>query len=191
MSDRKIAPFLAGAFLTGLAYSALLLLFVLTTFSFSGETLSKKENREAFCFYAVLSVVLVTGTSIKRKIKRGDKFFAYGMIVPLAFAVAGLLIMTFIYINNLCYFRNFDKATWMKADAKPFDMAKTLVKHSVLLTMSPEKMREMLGQPDRSYGDNEKGSFIYETDNSEWELRVIIENSKIVKAFIYEEGLGL
>lgn len=191
MKGRDTASFLMGAFLTGLAYATLLFLFLIATFSFSGEKLTTKENREAFCFYTVFIIIITTGRSIMQKIKRGNKYFAYGMIVPLSFAFAGFIILAFVYTRNLCYFRKFDKVEWCKTDEKPLNMAKTLVKHSLLIGMPSEKVLEMLAEPAGTYGDYSKGSLIYETDNSSWELRVLLEKGIVTDTYIYQEGLSL
>jgi hypothetical protein len=54
---KQFISFIGGLALTGLVYAAIAYLLVFGTFSLAGETLTQKENREAFFFYKVLCIV--------------------------------------------------------------------------------------------------------------------------------------
>lgn len=165
--------------------------FVFATFSFAGETLTEKENREAFFFYISLVVSIGTTFTIVRRIKTHRKFSAIGISLPLTFALYVCFELGQIYFNNLNYRETFDKETWIKSESKPFKMAKTLAKEKILVGQTKHQIFVTLG-PTNDRLKNDKVDYVkYWTDKGTWELRLFFENGKVVETYLYEEGLSL
>ena len=191
MNSKDIISFLAGLILAGLVYGSLLFLNILVTFSFAGERLTVKENREAFYFYASLMILLAAGRIIVKRYKAGKKALALGISLPSLVVVYAFAVFGLTYIDNLNYRQPFNKEKWNAAENKPFRMAKTLVKYKVLDNMSPGQVIKLLGDDGSFHQYENRASIFYETDKFNWELRLIFENDKLVEAYIYEEGLCL
>lgn len=98
----QIASFTAGAVLPSLIYGILAFLFVVTTFSFSGQKLSEKENTDAFVFFSIVIIVFATYYVMFKKYRSGKKFTAAGI------AIAGLIPIYGLFIQE-----KFMSATWL------------------------------------------------------------------------------
>ncbi len=191
ISWMQFASFLSGLILTSLIYAAILFLFVFATFSFSGETLSEKEARDAVCFYGTLTIVGITYFIMVKHFKNKNVYGAAGIFLPFLFAIYALTITGIIYFNNLNYFCAFDKARWQQQEWKPFNMAKTLVKRGGLIGRDKQDIITNLGTSDRVFDNGDVDYIFYPTDNCTWEMRLYFKDDKIEKAFLYQEGLSL
>lgn len=188
MTFRQIISFIGGIFITAGIYFIFLFVFVLATFSLSGETLTEKENREAFVFFASAIISFLTVQVIIRKYKKGMKFTAAGVAVPALLAACLTFYSGSVYYENLNYYTSFDKQEWFRLEAKPFKTAKTLAKNKYLIGKEKEYVAEMLGPSGKPYKNNIVDYIIYPTDYNGWQLRLYFEYNKVKKAFLYQEG---
>ena len=181
--------FVKGLIFTGVIYIALLFFFAMETFSFSGQTLDHKENTDAFWFYSVLVITGITAMGINRCIKMKRHYAAAGICLPFLFALYAFFCTGIEYYTNQNYLQVFDKTIWGRGDAKPFNMAKTLVKKKILIGRSRQDIIRNLGMGE----DNGEASnnIRYFTDRSAWELRIRFTKNKVTDAYIYQEGLSL
>jgi hypothetical protein len=184
----QIISFICGTVITGVIYFIFLFVYVLATFSLSGENLDEKENREAFVFFASLIISFSTVHVIIRKYKKGMKFTAAGIAFPAMLAVYLTFYAGIVYYENLNYYKSFDKQEWFRVGAKPFKTAKTLAKKKYLIGKEKEYVAEMLGPSGRLYKNNIVDYIIYPTDYDGWQLRLLFEYNKAKKAFLYQEG---
>ncbi|MDN3656630.1 hypothetical protein QWZ08_13380 [Ferruginibacter paludis] len=72
--------------------------------------------------------------------------------------------------HNLNYRQKFDKEKWTRAESKPFKMAKTLVKDSILIGQSRKQIIEMLGSSTDTLQYEKNDNLQYFTDQDTWEL---------------------
>lgn len=185
---KQVTSFVGGALLTGLSYGFLVFLFVMGTFSFVGEELPEKENREAFEFFATVAILLITLYIVFRQYRSGKRFTAAGVATAGIIALYGVVYTGRVYISNLRYYEAFDKNIWLKNESKPFNMAKTLVKKWTLTGLSKQEVLEKLGPAKRPCQD-ECSFLVYDTNNWNWDLYILFENNKVKEVYLYQEGL--
>ena len=161
------------------------------TFSFTGETLSEKENREAFFFYTSVLIIVLTLYVIYRRLKTNRKFSAVGIAIPLLFAFYILIVTGKVYFGNLNYRQKFDQAKWKQSESKPFKMAKTMTNDSVLIGQTKQQVLDKLGITKDTLKNDKVDYLKYWTDNGTWELRLYFKDDKVIDAYLYEEGLGI
>jgi len=191
MTLKQFISFIGGLVLTGLIYGLIVCIFVFATFSFAGETLSEKENRDAFFFYSSVIVISVTIYIIYRRLKTNRKFSAIGICIPLVFAFYSCFVFGYTYVGNLTYYQAFDKTKWTQSEYKPFKMVKTLIKEKVLIGQSMQQIINKLGVSNDSLRNDKVDFLKYWTDKDTWEMRLYFKNDKVVEAYLYQEGLGL
>lgn len=191
MTLKQFISFLSGLIFTGLVYALIAYVIVFGTFSLAGQTLTEKENREAFFFYSAFVITTATIYIIVRRVKTNRKFSAIGISIPLLFAFYACIMLGQVYVNNLNYRQAFDKTEWAQSESKPFRMAKTLIKNKALIGQSKQQIIDNLGLTKDSLR-NEKVDYLkYWTDNGTWQMRLYFKNDKVVDAYLYEEGLDL
>lgn len=186
----QIASFTAGAVLPSLIYGILAFLFVVTTFSFSGQKLSEKENTDAFVFFSIVIIVFATYYVMFKKYRSGKKFTAAGIAIAGLIPIYGLFYSGEIYVSNLAYYKVFGQKIWLEGEAKPFKMAKTLVKKHSLIGLSRQEAVEKLGPNETPCKGPVVDLIIYHTTNWEWDLHILFKNNKVKEAYLYEEGLS-
>lgn len=191
MTLKQFISFIGGLTLTGLIYAVATYIAVFGTFSFSGETLTQKENREAFFFYLALFITVATIYVIVKRFKINHKFSATEICIPLLFALYACFMLGRVYFDNLNYHQEFDKTKWTKSNSKPFNMAKTLAKGNVLIGQTKQQIIDMLGTTKDAFKNDRVDYLKYWTDNGTWEFRLYFRNGKVVEAYLYEEGLGI
>lgn len=191
MNFKKIISFFGGLLITSLAYLLIMFAILYTTFSFAGETLTEKENRESFFFYTTIFVITVSIYIFYRFYKSNRKFAAFGIVIPILFAIYSAGLTGKDYFNNLNNYQTFDQTIWVNSKFKPFKMAKNLVNSKVLLGMTRQQIINKLGNTNDSL-TNEKNELLrYWTDNGTWQLKIIFKNNIVSESFIFEEGLDL
>lgn len=191
MTLKRLISFLGGLIFTGLIYALIVYIIVFATFSLAGQTLTEKENREAFFFYTIFFITVATTYIIVRRFKTNRKFSAVGICIPLLFALYAFFKLGQIYADNLNYRQTFDKTKWTESESKPFKMAKTLIKSKTLIGQSKQQVFDKLGTTKDSI-KNEKVDFLrYWTDNGTWQIRLYFKNDRVIDAYLYEEGLDL
>lgn len=191
MTLKQFISFIGGFILTAIIYAVIMYVFVFATFSFAGETLSEKENREAFFFYTSLCIIALTLYVIYRRLKTYRKFSAFGIAIPLLFAFYIFFVTGQVYFGNLNYRQKFDQAKWKQSESKPFKMAKTMTKDNILIGQTKQQIIDKLGVTKDTL-KNEKVDYLkYWTDNGTWELRIYFKSEKVTEAYLYEEGLGI
>lgn len=190
MTLDQIKSFFGGLLATGLAYLGILLFMFWGGFSFGGQTLTEKENGDAGVFFLALLVVSITTYAVIRRFKTNRKFSATGICIPLVFGLYFFILTAQTYLSDLSYREPFDKTIWSAQEAKPFNMAKTLVKRNTLIGQSQQEIIKQLGTPIESGEENKRTLFKYATDNG-WEMRIYFKNDKVVETYLYEEGLVL
>ena len=79
MTLKQFISFIGGLILTAIIYALIMYVFVFATFSFGGETLGEKENREAFFFYTAVIVIVTTIYFVYKRLKTNRKFSALGI----------------------------------------------------------------------------------------------------------------
>ncbi|SEW44148.1 hypothetical protein SAMN05428988_5711 [Chitinophaga sp. YR573] len=191
MTSKRIASFLGGLLCTGIIYGVLLYIAVMGTFSLSGERLTEKENREAFFFYTTLLITVITICIIYRLYRKGRKYSAVGISIPLLFALCICLQTGLVYAENLHYQQTFQKAIWTQSKLKPFSMAKTLVKSNMLIGKSMQHIIDQLGKGEEieETGQNDNGVFFkFLTDDDSWNMYLYFKNDKVVDTYLYQEG---
>jgi hypothetical protein len=191
MTSKQFISFIGGLLLTAFSYGLLVLAFMFATFSFAGETLTSKENREAVFFYSAVSAIGLTLYFIYRRLKSQRKYSAIGIAVSLFFAFYILFETGQVYFDNLNYHQKFDKAKWTQSQSKPFKMAKTMTKDRVLIGQTKQQIIEKLGAETDTLKNEKADYFKYFTDNGTWELIIWFNEGKVVDAYLYEEGLGV
>ena len=191
MTLKQFISFLGGLILTGFAYGLIMYIFLVATFSFAGETLSNKENREAFFFYTSVFVMATTIYIVYRRLKTNRRFSAVGIAIPLLFAFYIFFVTGQVYFDNLSYHQTFDKSKWTKSEPKPFKMAKTMTKDKVLLGQTKQQVINKLGVTKDTFKNDKVDYLKYWTDKGTWELRLYFKNDKVSEAYLYEEGLGI
>ena len=191
MTVKQFISFLGALVLTAFVYTFLLYVIVMSTFSFAGETLDAKENREAFFFYSSVFVVAATSYIIYQRSKANQKFSAVGIAIPLLFALYIMFVTGHTCFDNLNYHQAFDRTKWRQSEAKPFKMAKTITKDDDLIGQTRQQMINKFGLPKDSLKNNTADYFTYSTDKGTWEFRLYFKNDKVTEAYLYEEGLGI
>jgi hypothetical protein len=191
MTLKQFISFIGGLILTAIIYALILYVFVFATFSFAGETLSEKENREAFFFYTSVIVIITTIYIAYRQLKTNRKFFALGIAIPLLFAFYILGLTGQVYFSNLNYHQPFDKTKWRQSESKPFKMAKTMTKDKVLIGHTKQQVIDKLGVTKDTFKNDKIDYLKYWTDKGTWELRLYFKDDKVTEAYLYEEGLGI
>lgn len=161
------------------------------TFSFAGEYLSEKENREAFFFYTSVFIIVLTLYVIYRRLKTNRKFSAVGIAIPLLFVFYILFVTGQVYFGNLNYRQKFDQTKWKQSESKPFKMAKTMTKDNVLIGQTKQQVFDKLGITKDTLKNDKVDYLKYWTDNGTWELRLYFKNDKVIDVYLYEEGLGI
>jgi Ca2+/Na+ antiporter len=192
MTSRHVASFLGGLLFTSIIYGVLLYIVVMGTFSLSGERLTEKENREAFFFYTAVSVTVITICVIYRLYKKGQKYSAVGISIPLLFALYICLQTGLVYAENLSYHQAFQKTIWTQSELKPFRMAKTLVKSNMLIGKSRQQIIDQLGkgeEVEETGQNNNREFFKFLTDDDTWNMYLYFKNDKVVDAYLYQEGM--
>jgi len=188
---KQFISFIGGLTLTGLSYAAIAYVIVFATFSLAGETLTEKENREAFFFYTALFIAAATIYTIVRRVKTNRKFSAIGICIPLLFAFYVCVKLGQVYVDNLNYRQTFDKTKWTQSESKPFKMAKTLIKDKALIGQSKQQIIDRLGITKDSLKNDKVDYLKYWTDNGTWQMRLYFKNDKVIDVYLYEEGLDL
>jgi hypothetical protein len=191
MTLKQFISFIGGLILTAIIYALIMYVFMFATFSFAGETLSEKENREAFFFYTSVIVIVTTIYIVYRRLKTNRKFSAIGIAIPILFAFYILGLTGQVYFGNLNYHQKFDQAKWKQSESKPFKMAKTMTKDKVLIGQTKQQVLEKLGTTKDTLKNDKVDYLKYWTDNGTWELRLYFKNDKVIAAYLYEEGLGI
>jgi predicted membrane protein len=191
MTLKNFISLLGGLVLTALAYGLIIYIFVFATFSFAGETLTEKENREAFFFYSTVLVIAVTFFISYRRFKTNRKFSAIGIAIPILFAFYIFCLTGQVYLENLNYHQTFDQKKWNQTEAKPFKMAKTMTKNKVLIGQTKEQVIAKLGTSKDTLKNDKVDYLKYWTDKGTWELRLYFKDNKVTEAYLYEEGLGI
>lgn len=191
MTLKNFISFLGGLVLTSVAYGLIMYIFVFATFSFAGETLTEKENREACFFYSTVLVIAVTIFISYRRFKTKRKFSAIGIAIPVLFAFYIFSLTGQVYLENLNYYQTFDQKEWKQAEAKSFKMAKTMAKSKVLIGQTKEQIIAKLGATKDAL-ENDKIDYLkYWTDKGTWELILYFKDNKVTETYLYEEGLGI
>lgn len=190
MTFKQLISFIGGIVITSGIYFILLFVFVLATFSLSGETLTEKENDDVFVFFASVIISFITGSVIIKKYKKGKKFTAAGIAVPALLSVYLTFYSGSVCFENLNYYTSFGKQEWFRAEVKPFKMAKTLTKNNNLIGKNKEYVAEMLGPAVKSFKNEFVDYILYPTDYDGWQLRIYYEYNNVKKAFLYQEGLS-
>ena len=188
MIFRQLISFTGGMVITAGFYFLFLFVFVLATFSLSGETLTEKENREALVFFVSVIISFLTVYAIIRKYRKGKQFAAAGIAVPALLAVYITLYSGSVNFDNLNYYTSFEKQEWLRVEAKPFKMAKTLAKNKNLIGKEKEYVAEMLGPSGRTFKNEIVDYIFYPSDYDGWQLRLFFQYNKVKKAFLYQEG---
>ena len=191
MTLKQFISFIGGLILTALAYGIIIFIYLVVTFSFAGETLSQKENREAFFFYSSVFVIITTIYIVYRRLKTNRKFSAIGIAIPILFAFYILFLTGQTYFENINYRQKFDKAKWTMSEMKPFKMAKTLVKDNTLIGQTKKQIIENLGVTTDTLKYEKADYLKYFTDKDTWELILRFKDDKVVDTYLYEEGLGI
>jgi hypothetical protein len=191
MTVKQFISFVGGLLLTAFAYGLIIYIFLVATFSFAGETLSDKENREACFFYTSVLVIATTIYIVYNRFKTNRKFSAVGIAIPLLFAFYIFFVTGQAYFDNLNYHQAFDQTKWTKSGAKPFKMAKTLTKDKVLIGQTKQQIINKLGGTNDNFINDKVDYLKYWTDKETWELRLYFKNGKLTEAYLYEEGLGI
>jgi len=191
MTLKQFISFIGALILTALAYGIIIFIYLVVTFSFAGETLSQKENREAFFFYSSVFVIITTIYIVYRRLKTNRKFSAIGIAIPILFAFYILFLTGQTYFENINYRQKFDKAKWTMSEMKPFKMAKTLVKDNTLIGQTKKQIIENLGVTTDTLKYEKADYLKYFTDKDTWELILRFKDDKVVDTYLYEEGLGI
>jgi energy-coupling factor transporter transmembrane protein EcfT len=191
MTLKQFISFIGGLILTAIIYALIMYVFMFATFSFAGETLSEKENRESFFFYTSIFIIVLTLYVVYRRLKTNRKFSVVGIAIPLLFAFYILFVTGQVYFGNLNYRQKFDQAKWKQSESKPFKMAKTMTKDNVLIGQTKQQVLDKLGITKDTLKNDKVDYLKYWTDNGTWELRLYFKNDKVVDAYLYEEGLGI
>jgi hypothetical protein len=191
MTSKHFISFIGGLLLTALAYGLIMLIFLVATFSFAGETLSEKENREVFFFYTSAFVIATTIYIVYRRFKTNRKFSALGIAIPILFGCYIFVLTGQVYFDNLSYHQTFDQAKWTQSEPKPFKMAKTMIKDKVLIGQTKQQVINKLGATKDSFKNDKVDYLKYWTDKGTWELILYFKNDNVTEAYLYEEGLGI
>lgn len=178
-----IGSFLASALITALV--AVIYLFM--TFDLAGgETLDVIEGQNIAMFIISLLLLSLAVWFAKVSFRKGRKQVAYGAILfpCLVFIAASVYL-----IDQNFNYTNFNKSTWQDATSKPEKMAKSLVKEKILIGLTRQQVKEMLGPGSSEYG-NENGSIEYHVAN-DWTLTIIFEQNKVVETHLRQPFLGV
>lgn len=86
---KQTQSFFVGLVLTITIYGSIAaaLLYYLLAFPPPSQTLPEAEKLDAFFFYLVLTITMLTALIIFRQIKRKHQYAAFGVGVPFLFAV--------------------------------------------------------------------------------------------------------
>jgi hypothetical protein len=191
MTLKHIIQLIRALLLTTFIYGLILYIYLIATFSFAGETLSQKENREAIFFYTSAIIIATTIYVIYKQFKINQKFVAIGIVLQLMFAFYILFLTGQVYFNNISSHQTFDRSKWIKSEAKPFKMAKTVAKNKTLIGLTKRQVISKLGQT-KNFLKNDKVDYLkYWTDKDAWELCLYFKGDKVVEAYLYQEGLGI
>lgn len=191
MNSKHFLSFIGGFLLTTLFYGLLAFAILFAGLSMAGETLDEKETKDALIFFFCFSVIIFTLYIIYRRLKTNRKFSAVGITIPLLFAFYILFVTGQVYFDNLNYHEKFDRNKWVKTESKPFKMAKTLVKDSVLIGQTRKQVIEMLGATPDTLQYEKNDNLQYSTDEDTWELILKFKGDKVVESYLYEEGVGV
>ena len=188
MTDKHLRSFFGGMILTGLIYFLIVVLFVFGSFSLSGESLQKKENTEAFVFFAVLTITLITAYIIFRRWRTNRKASAAGIGMIMLFGIYASIMSGIQYVSNLNYHVALDQQTWKNADFKPFNMARTLLKDDQLIGLTKQQLIDKLGIGNLGNRDGNGNLFTYITDTDNWQLKVWIKNDIVTETTMWRPG---
>jgi small-conductance mechanosensitive channel len=191
MTLRQFQSFIGGLILTAIMYALIVYVCIFATFSFAGETLTERENREAFFFYTSVIVIVTTFYIVYRRLKTNRKFSAAGIAISILFAFYILGLTGQVYFSNLNDRQTFDQAKWRQSESKPFKMAKTMTKEKVLIGQTKQQVLDKLGVAKDTFKNDKIDYLKYWTDKGAWELRLYFKDDKVTEAYLYEEGLGI
>jgi hypothetical protein len=190
MSLKQFTSLVGGFILTGLIYLAITYILFFLTFSLAGQTLTEKENKEAFLFYTALATSMITIYLILRQLKTNKKFSAIGICVALFISFYGTFYLAKVYFENLNYYEEFNALKWTNSEHKPFKIAKTLTKKKTLLGLTKHQVIEKLGTTNETLKNNKFNFDQYWTDKGTWQLRLYYKEDKVIEAYLYEEGVN-
>ncbi len=171
-------------------YGIITFFLLIATFSLSSETLTEKENRETFFFLTAFIVTIVTIISAFKHFKNERKFSAIGISTASLISCYATMMLGLICFDNLNYYGKFDKRQWSQAEFKSFKMAKTLAKDDELIGLTKQQVIEKIGTT-KEFLINPKCNLLEIPTDENWHLRVEFKNDTAIKAYLWQEGLGI
>jgi uncharacterized membrane protein YuzA (DUF378 family) len=187
MTSKKIISAIAGFLVAALIYFVVYMIIGFSDFTLFSETLEEKERMDAIYFFTSLSLLIGTILFMIRQFKSNRRFVSIGVavaLVPLLYVFIGV---TSMYCNDLFYYQPFDKAVW--ANAKPFNMAKTLYKQNALVGQSRKAVIEKLGyEKETKRGDRTNLDFAI---GNNWIFTIDIKNDTVIATQLHEPFFDL
>lgn len=130
---------LLGVFISFMVYAILYPIYLILSFDLAGgETLQEFEGHQIILSIVTVSISGMILLRFDGKLKKiAKKYVFIGILI---------LPLSMVYLNHFAYKTTFEKNIWQKSNPKPLNMATTLMKDDILIGMTIEEVREILGQ---------------------------------------------